>query len=286
MAVRWLSHLHHRAPRSSSPTSMRRGRNRRLRNRDARWDRHRSCRRRRQGRVCRGSRRPLLLHVRQRGRVVQQRRCRYAPVQGSLGSVCRRLQVDDGRQLFRRRPRHPGIRSSDETADRSHVVNTSSFAALDFAASNGAYGASKAAVSSLSDALREEFREHGDDFGVTVVYPGAVRTRIATSERLRPENQRSSSRGVEPYGPTHDSINLAYSEVLDPEQIGHLVVDAVRSNAPTSLTHPAPADFLQARLASIESSGRRPHGHRQRDRRNRSNYGHEIYATRISGFDD
>jgi short-subunit dehydrogenase len=108
-------------------------------------------------------------------------------------------------------------------------------------------------VSSLSDALREEFREHGDDFGVTVVYPGAVRTRIATTERLRPENERSSSRGVEPYGPTHDSINLAYSEVLDPEQIGHLVVDAVRSNAPTSLTHPAPADFLQARLASIES---------------------------------
>jgi NAD(P)-dependent dehydrogenase (short-subunit alcohol dehydrogenase family) len=82
---------------------------------------------------------------------------------------------------------------------RGHIVNTSSFVTLNETPGHGMYAASKAAVDGISEVLRAELEDLGDPIGVTVLYPGQVTTRIATSERLRDAPDRSEARGVKPY---------------------------------------------------------------------------------------
>lgn len=63
----------------------------------------------------------------------------------------------------------------------SHVVNVSSAYGLVTPRGKSAYVASKFALRGFSDVLRLELFDHG--VGVTTVYPGGVRTRIAANSR-------------------------------------------------------------------------------------------------------
>ncbi len=63
----------------------------------------------------------------------------------------------------------------------SHVVNVSSVYGLVTPRGQSAYVASKFALRGFSDVLRLELFDHG--VGVTTVYPGGVRTRIAANSR-------------------------------------------------------------------------------------------------------
>jgi short-subunit dehydrogenase len=63
----------------------------------------------------------------------------------------------------------------------SHVVNVSSAYGLVTPRGQSAYVASKFALRGFSDVLRLELFDHG--VGVTTVYPGGVRTRIAANSR-------------------------------------------------------------------------------------------------------
>ena len=69
-----------------------------------------------------------------------------------------------------------------EQDDPSHIVNTSSIAAL---AASDVYGTSKAAILSLTDALAEELAD--SKVGVSALLPGVVSTQIVAAERNRPE---------------------------------------------------------------------------------------------------
>jgi len=69
--------------------------------------------------------------------------------------------------------------------DAGHVVNTASIFGV-FAGTLGIYGPSKHTVVALSEALHLQLREVGARVGVSVLCPGAVATRIATSARNRP----------------------------------------------------------------------------------------------------
>jgi len=126
-----------------------------------------------------------------------------------------------------------------------HIVNTSSMATLYETPGHAMYTASKAAVDGLSDVLRAEFVDQGDDFGVTVLYPGQVTTRIATSERLRPEADRSEGRDVRPY--VRRGPEQAHMRAIEPDDVGEMVAVAVERDLPYCLTHPAPAEGLHAR---------------------------------------
>jgi 2-hydroxycyclohexanecarboxyl-CoA dehydrogenase len=64
---------------------------------------------------------------------------------------------------------------------RGHIVNISSILAYTPHALVGAYGATKAAVLSLSQSLRADWRRHG--VGVSAICPGGVNTSIAESTR-------------------------------------------------------------------------------------------------------
>lgn len=140
-------------------------------------------------------------------------------------------------------------------AGHKQIVNTASFTALDVSPGHAPYAASKAAVIAVSDALRAELAEQGDDFGVTVLYAGAVPTDIVTSERLRAEADRSAARDVKAYVSSRPPA--FHYEPRPVEEIGGLVVDAVRQELPAVLTHRYPHDEIELRLESLRA-GYRP----------------------------
>lgn len=137
-----------------------------------------------------------------------------------------------------------------------HIVNTSSMSTLAVVPGHSTYVMTKEAVNGLSNVIREELRDFG--FGVTILYPGYVKTRISTSERLRPEAERSDARKVIPYdtyvsnnddalhqaavsGGTVTIRNAGTMAVgIEADEVGPMVVQAIRENVPHLLTHPAP----------------------------------------------
>ncbi|MBY8862974.1 SDR family NAD(P)-dependent oxidoreductase [Nocardia sp. CA2R105] len=136
-----------------------------------------------------------------------------------------------------------------EQTGRRQLVLTASVTALDVSPGHGPYAATKAAVTALADALRVELAETGTDFGVTVVYPGYVPTKIATSERLRPVDERSGARDIQPFEWKHPPRE--YDVPVDVGVVAERIVGAVVKDANTCLTHPYPEAAIEARLAKL-----------------------------------
>lgn len=161
-----------------------------------------------------------------------------------------------------------------ETEGEKHIVNTSSMASLWDIAGHSSYSASKAAVDGLSNAAREELKFF--NIGVSVLHPGAVRTRIATSARLMSDEDRARQDGVKcwsDYLPKDVSahptqINKVVVEGNDPDlpptadyqlhistkYVGQFVVEGILKNKPHITTHPLPMDKIQARFDGILGS--------------------------------
>lgn len=143
----------------------------------------------------------------------------------------------------------PRMRSQNS---RAHIVNTSSMVSLVPLPGHAPYAASKAAVDALSDFLREELSDHGDNIGVTVVHPSNVPSRIATSDRLRTDTIPPGGRSVVPY--PYRRIRPVKNEPLDPLVVGEMVVTAVLENLPYCLTHEADLSSLRTRTQEQERS--------------------------------
>jgi NAD(P)-dependent dehydrogenase (short-subunit alcohol dehydrogenase family) len=142
----------------------------------------------------------------------------------------------------------PHIRAHGEGG---HIVNTASMAGLLSVLGLSPYAASKFAVVTMSEGLAMELEPLG--IGVTVLCPGFVRTRIAESERNRPDR----------YGPTHtptppspagvraaDIAELVQSG-LDPSDVAARVLTAIREEQLYAFTHPQLRAELEGRFATI-----------------------------------
>lgn len=152
-------------------------------------------------------------------------------------------------------------------AGEKHIVNTSSLAGIVNVPGNGAYVASKVAVTGLSDTIREELA--AENFGVTVLLPGFVHSNILSSERLRPAADQAGSRNVPAYsdyavkmaqGDTDNSdiagaVTLkdagTIAQGIDADLVGPMVVHAIRENEPYCLTHPSPVDAIRKRAEAL-----------------------------------
>ncbi|MFQ3894809.1 SDR family NAD(P)-dependent oxidoreductase [Sphingobium sp. R-7] len=143
-----------------------------------------------------------------------------------------------------------------------HIVNVSSMGTLAKVPGHSTYVMTKAAVNGFSDVIREELKDDG--FGVTVLYPGYVKTRIATSERLRPESERSDLRNVPSYesyrkadsdAPLSSPVRIAdagaMQVAIEADEVGPMVIRAIRENRPYCLTHPAPDVPMRTQLEEL-----------------------------------
>lgn len=141
-------------------------------------------------------------------------------------------------------------RMRQQTGEK-HIVNVSSMSTLAKVPGHSTYVLTKAAVNGFSDVIREELAPYG--FGVTILYPGYVKTRIATSERLRPEQERSDLRNIPAYDsylklegeePLTSPVRIqdagAMQVGIEADEVGPMVVRAIQENRPYCLTHAAP----------------------------------------------
>lgn len=134
-----------------------------------------------------------------------------------------------------------------EQEGRKQILNTSSMATTSLTPGHALYTAAKHAVDGLSDTLREELIDHGDDFGVTVLYPGQITTGIGERSRdiRKLETGEDLSQGIA-YVQVREA-KWAHNEPKTAENVGKQVVEAIVHNDPYCLTHPAPIDYLEAR---------------------------------------
>jgi NAD(P)-dependent dehydrogenase (short-subunit alcohol dehydrogenase family) len=111
-----------------------------------------------------------------------------------------------------------------ETGGEGHVVNVASMAAVHPQDRLGPYTVAKHGVLGLSDVLRAEFAALGAPVGVSVVFPGRIRT------------------GMNPIGS------------VEPSTVATNVLDAIRTQRPYVFTDDHSTDAVDARLQAILSA--------------------------------
>ena len=129
----------------------------------------------------------------------------------------------------------------ERTGEPAHVVNTASVTGLRGASGTFVYSATKAAVLSISESLREELA--GTPIGVSVVLPSDIRSQIVASQRNRPaETGRAYKQSVDP--------EVAAKHGLSPRAVGLHVRDAILNDHFYVFT--LPASSAPANRAVIE----------------------------------
>lgn len=129
-----------------------------------------------------------------------------------------------------------------------HLVNTASLAGLVVMPSNMAmYVTAKAGVIALSEAIRGELAQ--DDIGVSVLCPGPIKSNIHQLNQNRPDRFKASGAFVAA------AERLGQRQVSDlwmePEQVGEMVVKAIRNDELYIITHGEWRGAVQARFDAI-----------------------------------
>jgi NAD(P)-dependent dehydrogenase (short-subunit alcohol dehydrogenase family) len=128
----------------------------------------------------------------------------------------------------------PGLRA----VGGGHIVNTSSLGGLAGFPLLGPYSATKAGVIALSETLRHELAPAG--IGVSVLCPGAVRTRLWRTSR--------AVRGLpDTDTPPDDASGQSARAVMTPDEVGQRVLAGVRANQPYIFTTPDFFDVVEQR---------------------------------------
>jgi NAD(P)-dependent dehydrogenase (short-subunit alcohol dehydrogenase family) len=140
--------------------------------------------------------------------------------------------------------------------NEGHVVNTASIAGLTSAPMMGPYNASKHAVVTISETLHRELGLNGSAVRVSVLCPGFVQTRIAESDRNRPEHLPSSAE-PEINDVARELMRQIVAGGLPPDAVARQVVDAVKDGRFYVLPHPELTHLVQTRMEDI-LEGRTP----------------------------
>jgi NAD(P)-dependent dehydrogenase (short-subunit alcohol dehydrogenase family) len=139
----------------------------------------------------------------------------------------------------------PRIRAHTEGG---HIVNTASLAALvPMPAQFVIYQTAKAAVVTLSEAIRSELAQQ--NIGVSVLCPGPVRTNIHELAKNRPAqfSVGDAFRAAEDAGANY----VPFPSMMDPAEVGALVLKAVRNNELYIVTHGEWRPMAEARHAAL-----------------------------------
>jgi NAD(P)-dependent dehydrogenase (short-subunit alcohol dehydrogenase family) len=122
-----------------------------------------------------------------------------------------------------------------ESRSEGHVVNVASMAAVVPVSGIAPYNVAKHGVLALSDTLRMELHDLGAPIGVSVVMPGRVPSRLGRAPG-------------DPYEPPSDTDEAG---MLPPEEVGRIVVEAVRTDRMYVFTHPERMPEVESRFARI-----------------------------------
>ena len=134
--------------------------------------------------------------------------------------------------------------------NEGHVVNTGSIAGLTSAPMMGPYNASKHAVVTISETLQRELALNALAVRVSVLCPGFVQTRIAESDRNRPDHLRKA---VEPemHQVGRELLKQIVASGLPAAEVARQVVDAVKHERFYVLPHPEMKSIVRTRMDDI-----------------------------------
>ena len=137
----------------------------------------------------------------------------------------------------------------------AHIVNTASIAGiLSGVMFIGPYAATKSAVVSISETLRQELAFAQLPIGVSVLCPSSVDTRVMESERGRPD-----AFGREERTPAAEGFRVAIRDSftgptgLTPAAVAERVLDAVRTGRFWVITRPEEKASVEQRCAEMLS---------------------------------
>jgi NAD(P)-dependent dehydrogenase (short-subunit alcohol dehydrogenase family) len=139
--------------------------------------------------------------------------------------------------------------------DAAHIVNTASVFGV-FAGALGPYGISKHAIVALSETLYFQLRSEAPNIGLSVLCPGAVRTRFGSSARNRP-----AWAGPAPEVTAAERASAGQFDRLlevagaDPADVAAAVVDGIRSHRFYILTSANRNEAIRRRGEEIIAGG-------------------------------
>lgn len=136
-----------------------------------------------------------------------------------------------------------------------HIVNTASVAGLTAFGGLAPYHASKHAVLALSEVVHSELAAAGSSVGITALCPGWVATRIAESDRNKPESlpdpliadpvEREALRAM---------VRDFFAAKQSPDEVAGLVVDAIRDRTFYLFTADTWSERITERHADIQAA--------------------------------
>jgi NAD(P)-dependent dehydrogenase (short-subunit alcohol dehydrogenase family) len=139
--------------------------------------------------------------------------------------------------------------------DAAHIVNTASVFGV-FAGALGPYGISKHAIVALSETLYFQLRSEAPSVGVSVLCPGAVRTRFGSSARNRPAwAGPAAAPSATERASAEQFDRLQETAGADPAEVAAAVVDGIRSQRFYILTSANRNEAIRRRGVEIIAGG-------------------------------
>lgn len=138
-------------------------------------------------------------------------------------------------------------------AGEGHIVNTASTAGLQSAPGIGPYNVAKFGVVALTETLAMELAGE-PNIGASVLCPGAINTRIVTSERNRPSDldDHVDSKLADRF---YERSGALLAQGMDPSEVADLVVDGIREDRFWLITHEPWKQICIDRAAALAEDG-------------------------------
>ncbi len=136
------------------------------------------------------------------------------------------------------------------SGEDGHVLNTASIAGLTSTPFMGPYTATKHAVVALSECLAKELELTKAKVGVSVLCPGFVKTKIASSHRNRPAADGPQTRTAE-MQQFQQLLNALVDSGISVDKVVDAVLDAIRAPRFYVLTHPEMKPAIEHRMTQI-----------------------------------
>jgi len=133
--------------------------------------------------------------------------------------------------------------------DGGHIVNTASGAGLAATASGLLYTTSKFAVVGLSESLRNALEPF--KIGVSVLCPGPVNTKIISNSRDTQPPTQVTAEEAKVFETITTQVNAFLAAGADPDDVGEMVLAAVKANRLYIHTDRVMAGLIEARTTML-----------------------------------
>ena len=146
----------------------------------------------------------------------------------------------------------PRLLAQEERGDGDiHIVNTSSMAGVTTVAYSGPYVVSKFACAALTESVAHDLRAQGSSIGVSCLVPGAVDTRIAQSERNRPDEPPGEAQAPDHWFVAGALGQMTAERGLPPIEAARIVFDGIRNGDFWICTTDAYEQIMQPRFDAM-----------------------------------